>query len=289
MLVLFTDTDCDFTPELAKEYGYQLISMPYSIDSNTIFPYESFDVFEDETYYQSLRDGTLPTTSSIPVPRYIEYFEPSFAAGDDILYVHFSRKLSASFEAMDQAVAQLKEKYPERKFYALDTHGISICAQNIAMEIGDMYKEGKTVEEILAWAETELDHFACYFFADDLKFFKRSGRVTGMAATMGTLLGIRPILYMSQDGKLVAIGKEKGRAKALDRLTAYMEDLQDDMASHRICLVHGGNLPLVQMLESRIREKFGNDLNITTYKLNPTAGAHCGPDAIGVCFHAKHR
>ena len=174
MLILFTDTDTDLTPKAAKEFGYHLISMPYSIDGKTTYPYEDFEEFDAHSFYDMLRNGVLPNTSAISSESYKKYFEPHFKNGDDILYVHFSAAMTATFEAMDKAVAELKQKYPERKFYSIDTKGITIGSLNIVEEIGDMYKSGKTVEEIMSWAKEEIDHFAVYFFADDLKFFKHS-------------------------------------------------------------------------------------------------------------------
>ena len=134
-----------------------------------------------------------------------------------------------------------------------------------------------------------MDKFAVYFFADDLKFFKASGRVSGLAGTMGTLLGIRPIIYMSDEGKMVNIGKEKGRTKALARLIKYVEDLGDDIKNHRIIV---GQTDAPQLVEEAIRllkERFGDDLWIETADVNPTAGSHCGPSTVGICFHAIHR
>ena len=289
MLVLFTDTDTDMTPELAEKYGYHLISMPYSINGEPVYPYEDFEEFDAHTFYQTLRDGVLPNTSAISKQRYIEYFEPYFAAGDDILYVHFSRAMSVTFNAMDEAYAELKAKYPERKLYTVDTKGITIISLNIALEVADLYKAGKTAEEILEWAETEVDHFAVYFFADDLKFFKHSGRVSGLAGTMGTLLGIRPIIYMDAEGKMVSIGKEKGREKAAERLIKYVEDLGDDIKEHRIIVGNSDVPELAEDIVARLKERFGDDLNIVIADVNPTAGSHCGPNALGICFHSKHR
>ncbi len=289
MLVLFTDTDTDITPKQAREYGYHLISMPYSIDGKEIYPYEDFEEFDAHGFYESLRGGVLPKTSGISIENYRNYFEPHFENGDDILYVHFSRAMTATFNAMDVAVKELLEKYPERKFYTIDTKAITILSLNIVLEVGQMYKDGKTVEEILDWAKTEVDKFAVYFFADDLKFFKASGRVSGLAGTMGTLLGIRPIIYMSDEGKMVNIGKEKGRTKALARLIKYVEDLGDDIKNHRIIV---GQTDAPQLVEEAIRllkERFGDDLWIETADVNPTAGSHCGPSTVGICFHAIHR
>ena len=109
MLILFTDTDTDMTPSLAKEYGYHLISMPYIIDDKVIYPYEDFEEFNYKEFYEMLRKGTIPKTCAVSPTKYIEYFEPFFRNGDDILYVHFSTKLSGTFNAMNIAIEELKE------------------------------------------------------------------------------------------------------------------------------------------------------------------------------------
>ena len=279
MLKLFTDTDTDITPAIAAEYGYSLISMPYSVDAKTVYPYVDFDEFEPRPFYDMLRNGVLPTTSAISKERYIEYFEPEFAAGNDILYVHFSRAMTVTFNAMDEAVAELKAKYPERSFHEIDTKGITTISYAIVREVGDLFKAGKTLEEVLEWAKTEVDKFAMYFFADDLKFFRRSGRVSGLAATMGTLIGIRPIIYMSQEGKL----------KAMEHLVQQVADLGEDFKSHRFFIGHTDAPELAKEVGRMIRERFGDDFPIEYVVCNPTAGSHAGPNGVGVCFHAKHR
>jgi len=289
MLVLFTDTDTDITPKIAEEYGYRLISMPYSIDGMTTYPYVDFEEFDAKAFYDMLRGGTLPTTSAIGKEQYINYFEPVFAEGNDILYVHFSRAMTATFDAMDHALEELRQKYPDRKFYEIDTKGITIGSLNIVLEVGDLYKAGKSADEILEWAKTEVDRFAVYFFADDLKFFKHSGRVSGLAGTMGTLLGIRPIIYMDENGKMVSIGKEKGRTKALERLVSYVEELGDHIEEHRVIVASADSKDIADELASMLRERFGDGLRIEYVDVNPTAGSHCGPNTVGVSFYAKHR
>lgn len=289
MLVLFTDTDTDITPKMAEKYGYKLISMPYSVDGKSVYPYVDFDSFDSHAFYDMLRSGVIPNTSALNKADYINYFEPEFAAGNDILYVHFSRAMSATFDSMDQAVEELKQKYPGRSFYEIDTKGISICSLNILLEVGDMFLAGKTAEEMVEWAKDEVDRFAVYFFADDLRFFKHSGRVSGIAGTMGTLLGIRPIIYMNSEGKMVSIGKEKGRAKAMDRLIKYVEELGDNVKAHRVLVANTDTDEIVNGLVEMLKQRFGEDLNIEVVDVNPTAGSHCGPNATGICFHAVHR
>ncbi len=289
MLVLFTDTDTDITPEQAKKYGYHLISMPYAIDGENVFPYEDFDEFDAHAFYDQLRAGVMPTTSAISKQRYIDYFEPVLKNGDDILYVHFSRAMTVTFDNMDEAIAELKVKYPDRTIYTIDTLGITIISLMIVLEVGDMYLEGKTAEEIMHWADREVQKFACYFFADDLKFFRRSGRVSGLAGTMGTLLGIRPIIYMNEEGKMVSIGKEKGRVKAMESLVKRVYELGEGLMRHRVIIGHTDALDIAQEIGAMLQEHFGNGLNIEYAVVNPTAGSHCGPDTVGVCFHAMRR
>ena len=288
MLKLYTDTDTDFYPSLAEEYGYSLISMPYSIEAKTTYPYVDFDTFDAHAFYDRLRGGVLPTTSAISKEQYMNYFIKDFIEGNEILYVHFSRAMTNTFDAMDQAIAELKAKYPKARFEEIDTKGITTISYAIVREVGDLVKAGKSLDEVLDWAKTEVDKFAMYFFADDLKFFRRSGRVSGLAATMGTLIGVRPLIHMSQEGKMVSVGTAKGRNNAMLYLLNKVGELGDDIASHRICIGHTDAPEIARQLGAMITEKYGPQ-NIVYVDVNPTAGSHCGPNGVGVCFHAIHR
>jgi len=288
MLKIYTDSDTDITPAIAAEYGYTLISMPYSVDAKTTYPYVDFETFDGHAFYDMLRSGVLPTTSAISKEQYINYFQEDFKAGNDILYVHFSRAMTNTFDVMDQAVAELKEKFPAARFEEIDTKGITTISYAIVREVGDLIKAGKTLDEVLEWAKTEVDKFAMYFFADDLKFFRRSGRVSGLAATMGTLIGVRPLIHMSQAGKMESIGTAKGRPNAMKALVDKVAELGDEIEKHRICIGHTDAPEIAQEVGRMIEERFGKQ-NIEYVYVNPTAGSHCGPNGVGVCFHAKHR
>lgn len=287
--LLFTDTDTDITPEVAAYYGYNLISMPYAVDGKEILPYIDFNRFDCHAFYDSLRKGVMPKTSTLSPVDYVKYLEPAFAQGKDVLYVHFSAAMSGTFNALTIAEQELKAKYPERKLYRLDTKGITILSYNIVREVGDLYLAGKSVEEILEWAKTEVDKFTVYFFANDLSFFRRSGRVKALAAVMGNLLGIRPIIYMNDEGMMTSVDKARGMNATLDKIFDYVAKLQDDIKSHRVIIGHSDDLKTVELVKQRLIKEYGDDLNIEVVEVNPTAGSHCGPDAIGVCFHAIHR
>lgn len=290
MYQLFTDTDTDITPEVAAEYNYKLISMPYvRTDGTTVYPYEDFEHFDSKSFYDSLREGNLTTTCGLSPVQYMEYFEPTLKEGKDILYVHFSAAMSGTFDAMKLAWQELSQKYPERKLYTVDTKGITICSYNIVREIGDLAKSGASAEEITVWAEREVDKFAVYFYADDLKFFGRSGRVSGLTAFMGGILGIRPIINMNSDGVMDSIGKAKGRKTAAIKLLDYVRSLQDNIKSHRVIIGHTDAYELALDIEKRLKAEYGDDLNTEIVVVNPTAGSHCGPNAVGVCFHSVHR
>lgn len=288
MLTIFTDTDCDITPEVAARYGFKLISMPYSINGKTVYPYET-EMPALHDFYEGLRSGDLPTTSAVSEEKYKRYFRPEFEKGNDILYVHFSAAMSCTFESMERALEELKAEFPDRKFYRIDTKGITIISYAMICEIGDMYLNGADAETIMNWASTEVDKFSQYFFADDLKFFKRSGRVGGFSAIMGNLIGIRPIIYMSPEGKMESLSKERGRSRALSRLVSYMEELGEDMDKHRVVIGHTDAPDLAEDLKNLIIEKFGDSLKPEIVCTNPTAGSHCGPNGVGVAFHCKHR
>ena len=289
MIILFTDTDTDMTPSIAKELGYNLISMPYSINEKEIYPYVDYDEFDYKSFYNLLRSGVLPKTSAISPVTYINYFEPFLKEGHDILYVHFSAAMSGTFSALHIAEEELKEKYPDRKIYKIDTKGISILSYIIVKEISELYKSGKTIEEILKWAENEVDKFAIYFYVDDLKFFQRSGRVSGFSAFMGNIFGIHPIIHVSSEGNMEAIAKGKGKIGTLRKILTYIDELQEDIKEHKVMIAHTDAEDIAITLSEIMKEKYGNDLDIEIVVVNPTIGSHCGPDCVGITFHAKHR
>ena len=290
MLRFFVDSDSDITLQEAKKYGADYISMPYEVKGELIYPYIDFEVFEDKKFYDMLRSGVIPTTSALNEAEYEKLFEPVFANGDDILYVHFSRAMSASFNSMDKALEVLKAKYPDRKFYEIDTKGITICSYFVLLECLDMYKDGKPLEEILAYGNSIVDHVATYFFADDLKFFRKSGRVSGFAGIMGNLIGIKPIIYMDDKGGMTNIGKVKGTKNAVKAILDYFDKLKHpDFKKHRIIIAHGDAPELAHKIADEIKAKYGDDCNVLINPINPTAGSHCGPNTVGIAFFAIHK
>lgn len=289
MYSLFVDSDSDMTPEICAKYGAHLIIMPYTINNKEIRPYIDFEKFNGKEFYDILRSGTLPVTAALPPQAYIDYFEPEFKKGNDILYVHFSSAMSGTFNSMRLALEELKEKYPERQLFTVDTKSITAGAYGVAIEVLDLYKAGKSIEEIQKWAEIEVDKFPIYFYADNLKFFAKSGRVSGFKAFMGGLVGIKPIIHVNSNGQMVSIDKGRGRQLALKKIVDYVLNLQDHIEDHRVVIGHTDALPLAEELAEMLQKEFNHTLRIEYVEVNPTIGGHCGPDCIGVCFHGIHR
>ena len=197
--------------------------------------------------------------------------------------------MSGTFDAMNIALEELYEKYPGRKFYSIDTKGITINSYIIVREVARLFKEGKSLEEVLAWANEEVDHFATYFYADDLKFFARSGRVSNFTAIMGSLIGIHPILHMASDGMMKSVSKARGKMPTLTKIVDYVTELGLDVKKYGIVIGHSDAKEIAERLASMIKAKLGDDLDIEYVEVNPTAGSHCGPGNVGVSFHAIHR
>lgn len=290
MYQLFTDTDTDVTPKIAEKLGYKLIIMPYTLLNGTeVHPYIDYETFDYVSFYQMLRKGEIPKTFALAPTKYIEYFEPTLKEGKDILYVHFSAAMSGTFDSMKIAWEELSKRYPDRKLYTVDTKGISILSHIIIEEIATLANGGATADEILDWANREVDKFAVYFYSNNLKFFARSGRISNFSAAMGSLIGIRPIISVDDKGVMSSIGKAKGKNGAIDALLNYVKTLQDDIKGHKVLIGHTDALGQAQALEGLLKKEFGDDLVVEIMPVNPTIGCHCGPETVGVCFHAIHR
>lgn len=287
--VIFTDSDTDFDLEDCAEFGFHMISMPYVIDEVTYYPYKDGKPVDFEAFYNLLKKGVMPKTSALAPGEYIEYFEPIFKEGKDILYVHFSSAMSGTFNAMHLALEELKEKYPDRKFYEIDTKGITLNSYPTVRYVGELYKAGKDAEEIVALAKERVEHQASYFYASDLKFFARSGRVSGFAAFMGSIIGIHPIINMNQDGVMGSVDKARGKIPTLKKIVQYMIDLEANVKDYEVYIGNTGANDEVEIIKELIIEQFGEGIKFREKYVNPTAGSHCGPGNVGVSFYAKHR
>ena len=208
MYQLFCDSNCELWHTTVKELGLNVIRMPYVIDGEEIF-YDMGENTDFKAFFDKMRGGETPKTAALNEFAYTEYFEPILARGEDIYYITFSHQMSGTFNAMKNVIAQLKEKYPEREIRFKDSKLISMGSGMVTYYGALKYKEGATMDELDAYLDDLIEHTATYFVVDDLTYLYRGGRVSGLSRVVGNLLGIKPILYFNEEGKILNIKKEK--------------------------------------------------------------------------------
>ncbi|MDR3293428.1 MAG: DegV family protein [Clostridiales bacterium] len=289
MAVVFCDSNCELWYDKARELGLKVIQMPYTLDGVEHF-YDLGEKTDFKHFYAEVRSGKIPVTSALNAENYREYFEPYFKAGEDILYISFSDQLSATFNYMDLAVKDLRAEYPNVKFVRFDTKGISMT-EGIQVYLAKKYFDsGKTIDETVAYLKEITKHIFAEFVVDDLKHLKRGGRVSGAAAAIGTLLNMKPILKVTDEGKLVNTIKVSGKTKALTYLAGQVKEKGLDVDKYPIVIMHADCEEDALKLKEKIIAETGNpNLDIWIQPVGPVIGTHCGAGTIALIFYAISR
>ena len=287
MYQLFCDSNCELWHTTVKELGLNLIRMPYVVDDEEYF-YDMGENTDFKAFFDKMRAGSTPKTSALNEYAYTEYFEPILARGEDIYYITFSHQMSATFNSMKAAIEKLKEKYPEREIRYKDSKLISLGSGFVTYYGALKYKEGATMDELDAYLDDIIEHTATYFVVDDLTYLYRGGRVSGVSKVVGNLLGIKPILYFNEEGKILNIDKVKGMKKALSTLLGYMKTKGTELDKYKVFILYADCEKEANAFVESIRAEFGN-LDIVTQSVGPVIGSHCGPGTIGLVFHSKEK
>ncbi len=286
--VFMTDSDSDLPFGYVDELDLTMVYMPYMVDGK-----EYLDDLgrsgKQKEYFQSMREGAAPVTSLLPTAAYLEYFEPCFEKGLDILFVAFSSKLSATIQNVYAARDELLAKYPQRKMIVVDTLSISAPQAILILKSHELYRQGKSMEEVAAWLEENKLRAQAWFTVDDLKYLRRGGRISAVAATVGTMLDLKPIITENREGCLVSTDKVRGRKAALrliaDKAAANIDDPENAMP----IILHADAPEDAARLEVLVKERVPGLAGISTYYVGPVIGAHCGPGTVAICFLGKER
>ena len=287
MYQLFCDSNCELWHTTVKELGLNLIRMPYIVDDEEYF-YDMGENTDFKVFFDKMRNGATPKTAALNEYAYTEYFEPILARGEDIYYITFSHQMSGTFNAMKNVIAQLKEKYPEREIRFKDSKLISLGSGFVTYYGALKYKEGATMDELDAYLDDLIEHTAIYFVVDDLTYLYRGGRVSGVSKVVGNLLGIKPILYFNEEGKILNINKVKGFKKALATLLDYMKNKGSELDKYKVYILQADCEQEANAFAESIKAKFGV-FDVEVQPVGPVIGAHCGPGTIGLVFHAKEK
>ena len=287
MYKLFCDSNCELWHTTIEELGLEVIKMPYTLDDKEYF----YDMGKDtdfEGFFKAMREGAVPKTSALNEYAYTEYFEPVLAAGQDIFYITFSHAMSATFNAMNSAIAALKQKYPERTVRTVDTKTISLGAGFIVYYAAQKYRQGATMDELEEYVNELVPHTATYFAIEDLTYLYRGGRVSGVSKVFGNLLNIKPILCFNDEGKIVNIDKQKGFKKAMAALRGYMAEKAEGLDKYKVFVLQADCPEAAKTFVADIKAQFPA-ADVVVQPVGPVIGSHCGPGTIGLIFHAKER
>jgi len=287
MSVLFCDSNGELWYTKCKELNYNVISMPYTINGTEYF-YDNGEKTDFKGFYDMVRSGKMPITSALNSENYIEYFEPFFKKGEDILYVSFSEKMSGTFNFMNQAVEELKSKYPKAKFTRFDTKSISMGAGLQYYLAGKFHNAGHTVEETVKYLESITNNVATLFMVDSLNHLKRGGRLSTASAFFGSLMQIKPILKVNNEGSLYVYNKQKGSNKGIQFMVDEVIANYQALDGCPIVIVDADDQEAADKLNDLIKAGLP-DAEIWRQPVGPTVGTHCGPGTVGVIFPSKTR
>ena len=279
--VFMTDSDSDLPYHLKEQYDIPVVYMPYALNGKEYFD-DLGQMLDHKSYFDSMRAGAVPVTSALNEEAYLEYFEPVLKERD-LLFVAFSSKLSCTLQAVYSAREKLLKQYPDRKFIVVDTLSISGPQTLLVLKAHTLYRNGAPIEEVADWLEQNKLRAQALFVVDDLKYLKRGGRISPMAATVGSMLDLKPVIYEMADGSLNAIEKVRGRKKAISFIVEKMLEFAPDPKESPLLILHADSPEDAERCRALVAQKLPG-ADILVENVGPVIGAHCGPGTVALCY-----
>ncbi len=287
--IISTDTSCDFPLEYVKQHQLPLVTLFYSIDGVTgENGCPSSDVLKN--FYDKMRAGSMTKTQQASIEDTEKVFREILQEGKDILHIAFSSGLSGTANAARLAAENMMEEFPGRKIIVID----SLCAslgQGLLVDYAlKLQQQGKTMEETAKWLEDHIQNICHLFTVEDLKYLQRGGRISKTTALVGTMIGIKPVLHVDPEGKLVSISKVRGRKQSIQALVNKMEENIGKYRGEKqpIFISHGDCIEDANYLAELVKERFGYD-EFLINDVGPTIGAHSGPGTLALFFMGETR
>ena len=287
-LIILTDSSADLGEDMARELDVRVIPLGFVLDEHTYRDYPDSREMDPHTFYDRLRRGDTATTSAVNVAQYTEALEPLLQAGHDVLILAFSSGLSTTYNSSLIAVEELSAKYPDRKLYTVDTLCASLGQGLLVWYAAKLRARGGSIDEIRDWVEEHKLNLCHQFTVDDLYFLKRGGRISAATAIVGSMLHIKPVLHVDDEGHLVSIGKARGRQAALKALVDRMEETAIDPGSLTVFISHGDCLEDAQTVADMVKKRF-NVQDIYINYVGPVIGAHSGPGTVALFYIGTER
>lgn len=284
--IICTDSACDLSAEVLKEWGVPFCCLSFRFDGEDA-EYSNSEM-DTKTFYNKMRDGGFARTSAVNSDSFYDLFSGILKEEKDVLYLGFSSGLSTTYNSGRIAAEQLRAEYPDRKIFAVDTLSAS-AGQALMLYLAlEKQKNGATIEETAAYVESLVPRLVHWVTVDDLVYLKRGGRISPTVAFVGNTLGLKPLIRVDNEGKLESASKARGRKNAIDALADKYGELAKDPADGTVFISHGDCLADAEKLKAILKEKHGADVKLIA-EVGPVIGAHTGPGILLITFVGKNR
>ncbi len=285
---IITDSSMNLSKSMAKELDVRVLSLTILFGDEECKGYKEDAEFDYSNFYDRLRNKEHAKTSLVNTDEFVQVFEESLSAGKDVLAIIVSSGISGTFQAAKIAAEMMQEKFPERKVIAIDSLAASIGQGLLVYYAAQLRKEGKTIEETAQWVEDNRLNMVHQFTVDDLFFLKRGGRLSGGVAIVGTILQIKPVLHVDNEGHLVIQDKTNGRKKSINAMAERFKENVVDPENQVLAICHGDCLKDAEYLAKKVRE-VANVKDIIINFCDPVLGAHAGPGVLALFYLGKKR
>ena len=284
--VILTDSCCDFSAEMVEELGVHLLPLSFLMEGKEYFNYPDNRDMDPKVFYGKLRAGTLGTTSAVNVAVFTEAMTPIVESGKDILCVSFSSGLSTTYQSACIAAKDVMDAHPDSRVLVVDSRAASL-GQGLLVYLAVQEKnKGRSLEELRDFVEERKSHIDHWFTVDDLNHLKRGGRVSAAAALVGTMLQMKPVLNVDDEGHLIPVLKVRGRKASIKALLDKMDELVEDPSV--VFISHGDCEEDARTLAGMIRAKYPVEKLVVNY-VGPVIGNHSGPGTLALFFQGKHK
>lgn len=286
--VIITDGNSDLPKEFAQEHQIELMMMGFSIDGEEYLTSSNPREMDSKEFYAKMRAGADTKTVALEPEVIRSYMKKHLDQGKDVLYLAFSSGLSGTCQNGVRVAQELSEEYPDAKIRVVDSLAASLGQGLMVYYAAGLKKDGKTLDEVAADVEENRLKFCHYFTVDDLNFLHRGGRVSKTTAIVGSLLGIKPVLHVDDAGKLIAIGKVRGRKQSLDALVDKMGGKLGQNKNEMVFISHGDCEQDAEYVAGQVKKKFGIKSFLLNY-IGSSIGSHSGPGTVALFFIGDSR
>lgn len=285
--LIATSSTCDIDRDWLDAHHVPMISYSFEIDGK---------VYKDDcreetrrTFYTAMREGKLPNTSQINSYAYYEFFKDLIEDGDAVIFVDMDRAISNSYANSLTAADMIREEFPDAELYIMDTSCITMGLAFLIRKLVALKEAGASKEEVIAWCTENAKKIAHRFMVDDLQWLRKGGRLSNASAIVGSLLSIKPLIYLPEDGSLVAYEKVRGRKKAVRTLLESVINDVGEGEGMEFIVGHSDTPEEGEIWKQTVEEQFPKAKSVDMMELGPTIGSHIGPGFLSIVYLAKER